>query len=226
MFYLMSCIVVMLAAVYELQKLFIQMVQLSDEPSRRPRIGLTLLTFAMCWTFTAPFLVTIYQSAGAGAGPAVSMDSIRWSVYLVLVGSMIVPAYAYLCFKRTPSAERGGFWAVGRTLALAGVVVVGVVSAISHLTFFKSTKDGIANIEFFREMAPLQDMANCTANVAFIQFREDGGPLKYRCPTLLVFGGFTGQPFAPWPDYVDGESQELATVLHDVTQQARKAQPQ
>nr|CEK42059.1 hypothetical protein PQBR57_0106 [Pseudomonas fluorescens SBW25] len=108
---------------------------------------------------------------------------------------------------------------------LAGVVLVGAVSAISHLTFFSSWKDGIANIEFVRDDVQLKDMANCTGGVAFIQYREDGGALHYRCPTLMMFGGYTSQPFAPWPDYVEGDSQDLATFIRDASRNAQKADP-
>lgn len=223
MLYMVSCIIVMLTALYEIHKNLYQMV--SGEINSRPQVGMMLLTVLMSGSFTAPLLATILKVAAPEA-TITPNESIRWSVYLVLVGSVLVAGYAYLTLKRTPSAQRGSFWTVGHTLTLAVVAFVGVASAISHLTFFKSSKDGIANIELIRDDVPLKDMVNCTAGVAFIQFREDGGALHYRCPTLMMFGGFTSQPFAPWPDYVEGESQELATFIHDATLNARKADPQ
>lgn len=227
MLYMMSCLAVILAACYQMTTTFFsQVAHLSDESAPKPAFAITFLSVAMMFCFTAPLLTTFLNVFRSDAGLVAPIESSKWTVYAVLLGSAIVAVYAYLLLRKTAKELRGHFWPVGRSVVLAGVVVVGTVSSIFHLTFFRNSNDGIANIEFLRELAPLKDMANCKSGVAFIQFREDGGPLKYRCPTLLMFGGLTSQPFAPWPDFVDGESQELASVINDTIQAARNPSAQ
>jgi len=61
-------------------------------------------------------------------------------------------------------------------------------------------------------MADLGDMEQCASAMALVQFRE-AGPLTYRCPTTVLFNRDSQQPFAPWPDYVEGTSQKLADAI-------------
>ncbi|NVL48641.1 hypothetical protein F2S72_01365 [Pseudomonas syringae pv. actinidiae] len=225
MLFMICCLLVMAAACAEMFKtLSAQISYLSDRSAPKPSIVTPLLAMAMMLAFTSPLLFSVYGALDQSAAvtDADGVRNVRRTVYLVFVGSGLVAAYAYLLFSRTPSNIKGEFWPVGRSVVLAGVVMVGSISSISHLTFFRSSNDGIANIELLRRMAPLKDMANCTSGVAFVQYREDDGPLTYRCPTLLVFGGETSQPFAPYPDYVDGKSEELATVLKETLESATK----
>lgn len=227
MLYMMSCLVVMVAASYHLTTtLFSQLAYVSDENNPKPTYAMAILAMAMTLCFSAPVISTLMLILKADIGGGESIESVRRNVYLVLAGTVLVIAYAVLAFRRAPETERSSFWAVGRSVILAGVAVVGGVSAVAHLTFFSSSKDGMANIEFMREVAPLKDMDNCKSGVAFVQYREDEGPLTYRCPTLLMFGGLTSQPFAPWPDYVSGESQELATVIAGIKRDATKPDDQ
>lgn len=222
MLFMMCCILVMVAACYQMTStLSAQLAHSANETSPKPSIAPTLLAVAMTLCFTAPLLSIFFGVLQTGPVASVSTGGIRLTVYGVLLGSVLVAVYAYLLFRLTPKAERGHFWPVGRTVILVGVVIVGAASSVSHLSFFHSSKDGIANIEFLRESASLKDMADCKSGVAFVQFRDDDGPLKFRCPTLLMFGGHTSQPFTPWPDYVDGESQELAVVVKDMFQEAK-----
>lgn len=103
-------------------KNFLQMV--SGEIVSRPQGGRMLFTVLMSVSFTAPFLATILKVAAPEATMTPN-ESIRWSVNSVLVGSVLVAAYAYLTLKRTPNAQRGSFWTVGHTLTLAVVAFVG-----------------------------------------------------------------------------------------------------
>ena len=227
MLFMMCCFVAMAVACYHMTTtLFGQLAHISDESKPKPPMAITMLAMAMALCFMAPVLSMFLYIAQADAGAVQSVEGVRRSVYLVLLGSLLAVAYAYLLFRRTPQDARGQFWSVGRLLLLTGIAVVGGVSAYKHLTFFHSSKDGVANVGFMRELAQIQDMPNCERGVAFVQYREDDGPLAYRCPTLLMFGGLTSQPFAPWPDFEDGESQDLATAIKDISSKAQKPDAQ
>lgn len=219
MLFMMCCIAVMAATC---SQIFKTLFSENDKSSQGRMFAMNLLTVVMSLCFAAPVLELMFKAFSAELGSSMGMQSNRWTVWAVLVGSGAVAVYGYLLYGGTPKDKRGQFWPIGRSVVLSGVVIVGVMSSISHLTFFRSYQDGIANIELLRKMAPLKDLAQCNSGVAFVQFREDDGPIKYRCPTLLMFGGETSQPFAPWPDFVDGESQELAVLIHDTIQAAQK----
>lgn len=53
------------------------------------------------------------------------------------------------------------------------------------------------------------------SGVALVRFR-DTGPLAYRCPTSVLFNQDSQQPFTPWPDYVEGISEDLAVAVRDI----------
>lgn len=185
-----------------------------------------MLAMAMALCFMAPVLSMFVYIVQADAGAAQTVEGVRRSVYLVLLGSLLAVAYAYLLFRRTPQDARCQFWSTGRLLLFTGIAVVGGVSAYKHLTFFHSPKDGVANVGFMQELAQIKDMPNCERGVAFVQYREDDGPLTYRCPTSLMFGALTSQPFAPWPDFEDGESLDLAVAIKDISNKAQKPDAQ
>ncbi|KAF0254308.1 hypothetical protein [Pseudomonas putida] len=221
MLYMLSCLVAMAVATYHsTTTLFGQLAHISDDSKPKPSMAVAMLTMAMALCFMAPLLSLFLSIVKADA--AQTVEGVRGSVYLLLVGSLLVVAYAYLLFRRTPQDVRGQFWSVGRLLLLVGVAIVGGVSACKHLTFFHSSKDGVANVGFMRELAQINDMPNCQRGVAFVQYREDEGPLTYRCPTTIMFGGLTSQPFAPWPDFEDGESHDLAAAIKDISSKAQK----
>lgn len=165
MLFMMCCLVVMAATCNQMfSTLASQLAHLSDASAAKPVFGLALLALGMTLCFTSPMALMMLDVLRPDIHHTVAEGtlSVRRTVYLVLVGSLLVAAYAYLLHRKTPVEKRGEFWSVGRSVLLAVVVGVGVVSSISHLNFFRSSKDGIANVGFIRQMAPLTDMADCT----------------------------------------------------------------
>jgi hypothetical protein len=67
----------------------------------------------------------------------------------------------------------------------------------------------------------LNDMKDCGAAIALVQYRE-AGPLAYRCPTAILINSMSGEPFTPWPDYVEGSSDQLAAAIQTIKATAQK----
>ncbi|EDT6879166.1 hypothetical protein AIC90_004174 [Salmonella enterica subsp. enterica] len=44
-----------------------------------------------------------------------------------------------------------------------------------------------------------------------------GTPTEWRCPTSIMFMSETSRPFVPWPDYSQGRSQYLTTMIDVMT---------
>lgn len=223
MLYMLSCLVLMITASHQmLQTVHAQLTRLDDSTSPRPRPELMFLWVAIAAGFSSPFMITILDAMRLETDGIDSSHNIRWTVYALLVSGGAACVCAALALRASIKTRKASFWVQGKAVALACAGFIGVVSAASHLMFFQTSQDGIANVELLRGVAPIRDMENCRSGVAFIQYREDAGPLTYRCPTALMLGGYTSQPFAPWPDYTQGESQDLATVIHDATAAAEK----
>lgn len=62
---------------------------------------------------------------------------------------------------------------------------------------------------------------DCKASVVLATF-EEGKPVHLRCPKLLTLNPLSRYPFAPWPDYQDIESEELAGLVVQVSKEAKE----
>lgn len=223
MLYLVFCSPVMIIALLGMWRDFLRIADLNaGVPGSRPQPGLTIFGIAMAFAFCAPLLYVFYAALKHGPDEGMPFMDFRWSVYALFAGSIMAVAYAVTALLRTEKNKRGNFWTVGQVTLLVGAAVVGIGSSVSHLSFFSSSSAGIANIGFLREIADIQDMNNCRSDIALVKFK-DSGPLEYRCPTAIAFGGgFSSEPFVPWPSYVNGESQQLGEALRKVTESAEK----
>ncbi len=223
MLYLVSCLILLITASHQMLKIVhAQMTGFDDSTGPRPRLELMLLWVAIAAGFSSPFIVTIIDSVRLETVGLSSSHSIKWTIYVLLLSACAACVCAALALCTCIKSNSGTFWLQGKAVAIACAGCIGVVSAVSHLMFFQSSMDGIANVDLLRELSSVQDMENCRDGLAFVQYREDEGPLMYRCPTSIVLGGYTSQPFAPWPDYTQGKSQDLATAIRDFAASASK----
>lgn len=223
MLYLLCSMLVMFMAIKSLFQLMAVSAD-PDLPSSQARaVGLSsLCAFVAVPLYTAPLIQTFNMAFAQQSGRPLPTEAHRWIVYCLLAGALLTAAHAYLAWKKSPADRRSSFWAIGRTVALVAAVIVGGTSAISHLMFFTSKSDGIASVGALKQMGLVKDMPDCPSDMALIKNPQKGEPVTYRCPTLLVFDSQGPQPFTPWPDYVQGQSQDLAAAIQHFTESAKQ----
>ncbi|HEJ2342361.1 TPA: hypothetical protein ACKQHR_001595 [Pseudomonas aeruginosa] len=218
MLYLLLCTFVLFIGIAKMHTHLFQMFEHEHGNGSAPRpnvfAGLTGIIPALA--FTLPVTIVFLDVLGNSTW---GFDMYRVVVYAVLVGSLALLAQGLLGLRQALKSRSMDFWPMGRVVVLILAGVVGSMSAGKHLAFFTSSQDGYANVGLLREIADLSDMKDCKSGIALVQFRE-AGPINYRCPSLLIFGSDTQQPFIPWPDYVEGASQGLADAIKLVNDSA------
>ncbi|HDU2622435.1 TPA: hypothetical protein RE968_003400 [Pseudomonas aeruginosa] len=225
MLYLILCSLAMLVAVASLHHHMLKtMDYLHDSEMARPNPLIALIPMLATSAFCAPILVLFFGDLFVDAENGSPTNNGRVQIYFLLAGSLGLLVMGLLSARSAWTTGKLSFWATGRLAVLVLAGSVGSVSAYQHLTFFSSDQDGIANVGILRELADLNDMEQCASAVALVQFRNSG-PFTYRCPTTVLFNRNSQQPFAPWPDYVEGSSQKLADTILSIKDAAERGYP-
>ncbi|MGG2576011.1 hypothetical protein ACQYZY_28290 [Pseudomonas aeruginosa] len=219
MLYLILCLAMMALATFSQFSYITQAAQLANEPATKWRLPLEpLLLGVICLLFMAPVLSMLLE---IDAPTAFDIPTGRTSVYLLGLGAVVCTGYASYCWQRAASAGGSVFWPTGKVVVLSCAAVVGLVSAFQHLSFFSNDKAGWADVRVLKEIGDIQDMQACVSPIALVQF-EDAAPFGYRCPESVLFNSFTSEPFVPWPDYVDGESEALGNAIIQIQSDSRR----
>lgn len=219
MLYLILCLAMMMLAIFSQFSFIIQAAQLASQPITRWRLPLEpLLLGVICLLFMAPVLSMMLE---IDAPSSFDIPTGRTSVYMLGLGAVLCTGYACYCWKRAASAGSGVFWPMGKVVVLLCAAVVGMTSAFQHLSFFSNDKAGWADVRILKEIGDIKDMQSCVFPVALVQF-QDAAPFGYRCPESVIFNSFTTEPFVPWPDYLDGESQGLGNAIIQIQSDSRR----
>jgi hypothetical protein len=153
-----------------------------------------------------------------GAERAVRPGDINWSVPLFAAfgaGTAAIFAWKLWALRRQdlgPYAWRAGLsaWAL-----LAGLYLV--VAIADHLWFTRGEQSGIAHAAALGATD-----VDCPGMVLV---RWDETTAVYRCPVDLTWGHPLGQPFVPWPTYVEGASDLLRERIEATFREARRIEP-
>lgn len=95
-------------------------------------------------------------------------------------------------------ARQGGAWILA---ALVSAYLS--FTAVDHFLFFSDREStGIMSTE-------LSNRAGIECNAAYLIVKKRERTFQYRCPLRVQFGHQFGQPFIPWPSYVEGSSERL-----------------
>ncbi|WP_394817255.1 MULTISPECIES: hypothetical protein, partial [Citrobacter freundii complex] len=79
---------------------------------------------------------------------------------------------------------------------------------------------GMVAFGFFRDQ--VKDM-HCDADVILARWDEKANsPVVYRCPKAYLLNRFASAPFVPWPDYTEGESEDLGRALAAALRDAKR----
>lgn len=118
--------------------------------------------------------------------------------------------YAWQAYK----ASRR-FWTTGAAVAAAILAFIFVDSLL-----FVSNKDmGVLSTVVVNE-GGVNDV-NCERAFILIH-RGQEAPTVWRCPTGLILLADTHYPFLPWPDYRQGQSASLSSVIDTLLHYAKK----
>ncbi len=221
MWYLWACLLLGLIAVGRFVGGLIVFVRAGE--SERPQgaaIGLVgkQAEILVALLFTAPLFATFYDNVAFHNGGIKPGDDGRMSVWLGLLGSVIVLAIAawraYQAWKTKPG--------LNATLTIVVALLaggVGLVATTKQLVF-ASEQVGWLSFDDIRD--EVKDM-NCDSDVLIVQWQQQQqGPTRYRCPDAIVLNQWTSAPFVPWPNYTEGSSADLTAALHSMWRNAIK----
>lgn len=180
--------------------------------------------FIVCFMVAAPINLSIVTATPSAMGLKLTRYA-NLSVVLSSIGAVILAGVVcrriYLDYR---SSSTVGFWRVGGRVAVLVSAMVLVVAGIKHVTF--------ATAEAGWTQAKSIPGLECDKPIVLFQWAglERGAdpslaaftPARYRCPGALLFNQWSQVPFAPWPDYVEGESIELARELNEIVSSAQK----
>lgn len=216
MLYMLSCLVISLSCLFGLFSHMNRLIEhAQNNGTSRPSPLTTLILGLMLFATSAPIALTILSDQ------TMTLDASygRLSVHLLAMGGAAAVGWGvwnlYLAFK----VQSAGFWNAGHIILLMTAGGVCLMSAVEHLSFYRSSSDGWANLELIKEISPISDMANCDASIVLVR-NSDSGAMEYRCPTIMIVNRHSSQPFVPWPDYTEGSSQQLGDAIRDIKSQA------
>lgn len=163
---------------------------------------LALAHFSICYPLAMVFVVNFLSVEDKYTGYMPLTAFITGIFTVVLFGIKLYKMY----FTKPDTSSLG--WRSGITaLAVVGGLYVSL-AVIDHWVFFWDEKSGYASTKFLGI-----DEIKCDSMVLM---RLIDNTAEFRCPTNLVFGGSSHQPFAPWPSYTEGRSAKLKIVIDSV----------
>lgn len=172
-----------------------------------------------------PILTTFLSGWQMSEGNGVTPRDGTLSVLAAFIGGLAVVAVAIVRLIR--QRHQMGFWSIGGAVAavLSGGVIV--VATASHLIFTSSPDSGMVNMGSIDQVAnagvvdhPIEDV-ECASPILLTRWNgSPDTPVSYRCPDYLL-NPYAFSPFAPWPGYTSGQSEDLAIVLHALRQNAK-----
>jgi hypothetical protein len=216
MLYTLSCLVISLSCLFGLFRHMNRLIEHAQIDGRsRPSPMTTLILGLMLFATSAPIALTILSDK------AMTWDASygRLSVQLLAMGGAAAAGWAVWKLYFALKTQSAGFWNAGHIILLMTAGGVCMVSAVEHLSFYRSSSDGWANLELIKEISPISDMKSCNASIVLIRI-SDSGAMEYRCPTIMILNSRSSQPFVPWPDYTEGTSQQLGDAIRDFKSQA------
>ncbi|MGS5901614.1 hypothetical protein AB2P79_06440 [Escherichia coli] len=165
----------------------------------------------------APIGSSIYDAMQWEAGKPLAIHNGRITVIMALVGSLAVVLIA--AARAVVNRKHAGFWFVGWVMASILAGGVGAIASAKQLAFLDE-HSGVVSFDFFRDQ--VKDM-HCDAGVILARWDEKAAsPVVYRCPKMYLLNRYTSAPFVPWPDYTEGESEDLSRALAAAMRDAKR----
>lgn len=179
----------------------------------KPAMARILAHLAAATCFASGFVLSILAEGEGRPGQInwlVPVTGVLGASSTILFGGRLWSAFRHQSDNSLYSWKSGmSVWAV-----IAGIYLVYTV--VDHWMFFADPeKTGITVV-----VEEIHDMSCTTMTL----FRMEDARAVYRCPSGMVFGYLTAQPFAPWPSYVEGRSVDLKNFIESTLANAKRIQ--
>lgn len=164
----------------------------------------------------APIIALFYDSYRLQSDAGLPTSGGEVTVWLSLIGAIL--SLTLLIAQRVQNSRAGsllGFWGVGWLAFSSLLTIIVGTSALKQISFVDQHA-GMVAFDYFRDQ--VTDM-KCDSAVILAKYKP-GEPVRYRCPTSVILNRFSSVPFVPWPDYNEGESEQLARAIEQVRGEA------
>ncbi len=143
-----------------------------------------------------PFMPAVWASSAAAIGLASHTVS------------TLVRAYR--------NSEPVSFLNVGSRVAALAACAVVATAGVKQIDF-AAGDTGFANLEALHELGLAKGL-HCSSGLIVVKWDDAarGQGVLYRCPSSVVLNQLGRAPFAPWPDYTEGRSDELGQALQQI----------
>lgn len=162
--------------------------------------------------FIAPVLFVTTRSVAIddlGLSPTL-IDTSGFGVSLLVVASVMMLCLGALELYRLRTSLLPHPGRCALTGLVTGIGILGLVMGTQHFAFTDS-QTRLVNLDLIRSAVTDID---CDSPVIAVNWSPglDAGA-EYRCPTQGVLYSSGDQPFIPWPNYHDGTSRQLASLI-------------
>lgn len=220
--YLIMTILSMIAALFSFAKTM-KVVLEEASPDNEKRMA-AIRHVKLTWLFYVPafflLLAPFIKSFMDAGSDQMDQSSSNLPVWLYLAGGLYLLFGAVLSFRKAAKEKTLG--QIGTILNIQVLLWVGLYStfaAYDHLKF-ADENFGIMSTRLI-EIGGVKDVS-CDQALMLVNFTEgQTTPMKWRCPTGFSLMNKTNRPFVPWPDYTEGESEQLAAAMNKIMTEAK-----
>jgi hypothetical protein len=156
--------------------------------------------------------ILIFDRDGGISGSAYNWTPLAYLVFGVL--SLIL--FAIKLYRKAREDGKAGIGVVfGMTLwaVLASLYIS--ATTVDHFIFWRDREhSGMIAADFSGESL------TCSGGMVLVRF--EGETAIYRCPQSVSFGRDYGEPFVPWPSYIEGSSATMKGRIDALLSQAQK----
>ncbi|MFH6896763.1 MULTISPECIES: hypothetical protein [Providencia] len=212
----------MIAAVFSFAKTM-KVVLEEASPDKKKRMT-AVRQVMLTWLFYVPgfflLLAPFIKSLMDASSEQMDQSGSNLPVWLYLAGGLYLLFGAALLLRKAVKEKTLG--QIGSILNIQILLWVGLYStftAYDHLKF-ADEHFGIMSTGLI-EIGGVKDVT-CEQPLMLVNFTEgQTTPMQWRCPTGLSFMNQTNRPFVPWPDYTEGESEQLAAAMNKIMTEAK-----
>ncbi|MGF6996730.1 hypothetical protein [Paraburkholderia sp. GAS32] len=182
------------------------------EQSRLLGAGHMLACAVSAFAFLFGVELLIFDRDGGISGNAYNWTPLAYLVFGVL--SLIL--FAIKLYRKARDPGKGGIGIVfGMTLWAVMASLYISATTVDHFLFFRDREHtGLIAADFSGE--------NLTCSGGMVLVRFEGETAIYRCPQSVSFGRDYGEPFVPWPSYIEGSSATMKGRIDALLSQAQK----
>ncbi|HIA9183986.1 TPA: hypothetical protein ACWSSN_003276 [Escherichia coli] len=200
MLYMILCSFLLIMAMYEM---FSTMAAIGGDRFTGSRFGvlaLIMLTLALI----SPFLVTFYTLGRPASLDTLTSLSVGAQWTGAAAATFLTVQYGLRAWKNRH------FWYTGAAIASALITLI----YSDSLLFVSQENTGTVSTFVLGDNG--SNDVECQRAALLVHYTR-GTPTEWRCPTSIMFMSETSRPFVPWPDYSQGRSQYLTTMIDVLT---------